>query len=1635
MADEAPQGTPDSQDKERERQTAVAPLNTIGVEDIGAAKAKIDAWLRWLTKDYVTLDTLLTVAGSIPIISNIMALVDAVWDIIDMITKKLYRDVLQWVSLAINLLGVIPFPPATGAARMSLRPMLHLLKQEMAKTAKNALPTIGEAVMNVLITHLNDTIAGTLEKFAEEAQGYLSGFLQDCAKKVDEMAEGLIGALKIALGEKPLFSASTGVEKNGYDPETQSTWSRVWGAVADASQSTANYVVAKSSQYGLPEIARTKINETIGSLTELKGLAKEKIVMLADEGLQYGIAWMIVILRNALSKRKAKLAANVSAHKGAEATKPNPGGEHVALGKNAPATGDAKDCKNCPATAKVGSAISLAMGCENFTHTDFVVTAPLPITWSRTYRSNLGAFDQGNLGARWLTPYSTRVDITTAAKGKRQGKKSFIYHGADGRSHAYPVLAIGQSHRDPIEEVTLTRLSDHLLTLDFGKPMPAGAPSDWRETYELVETVAGKVKTQGKQHFRLVALTAGDGSGIGLRYDHVIAATGEQVLSDIISKQGDVALAHVGTRPHAGSGLIESLWEIRDGQLARQLAAYAYDEEGDLVSAQDENGASWQYSYTHHLVTRYTDRTGRGMNLQYDGTSADARAVREWSDDGSFALKLEWDKNIRLTYVTDALGQETWYYYDILGYTYRIIHPDKLEEWFYRDNDKNIIRHIHTDGGVDSFVYDAHGNLQSHMRGDGGCTHFEHDAHHRVTGILDAEGGVWKRDYDDQGRLVEEIDPLGHKTAYAYDQAGRPVRVTDAKGGVKTLTYTSAGELASHTDCSGKITQWAYDPRGRLVKVTDALGQTTRYRYTDLADLTRAVTPTDANSPGRLEEIVHPDGTSEHLVHDAEGRLLAHTDALGRRTRYDYTRAGLVAERTDAAGRTLKYGWDLLGRLSELRNENCSHYNFRYDPVGRLLEETGFDRKTTQYRYEKTTGVLAEIIEAGHHTEFEFDSLGRLRERRAGGQTERFVYDRNGRLVEATNGEAKLQWFYDRAGNVVREHQHYLAMGRTAVWQHGYDELNQRVATIRPDGHITQWLTYGSGHVHGLLIDGHDVLGFERDDLHREIARDQGNGLIQSQRYDPAGRLLEQQIAQTRPGAIEAIGIRRSYAYDKAGQLVAIGDSRRGSLSYRYDPVGRLLEANSRLGRETFAFDPAGNIGNPSDERSDMQASGRITNRVAVRLDGDGRSMAGRLMDNLLKDYAGIHYKWDESGNLLERARNGEKTTFTWDGYNRMRSATTYGRTTLFSYDALGRRITKRSGEEVIVFGWDGDTLAFESTQSTEGQQESAWRGDSIHYIHEFGSFVPLVQIRQARAVELSETTDVKELMAANGGRYDLERDPLWNGQQLRTPESFAREEIAFYQCDHLGTPQELTDHEGRVAWSASYKAWGEARQAISEAGRKAGFRNPIRFQGQYWDEETGLHYNRYRYYDPQAGRFVSSDPIALLGGNNLHAYAINPVQWTDAVGLASQWQANWEEKYGPLPSGYQVHHVIPKSASSVAAAKKLCPNFDVHNVDNLIALPKDSSVAQINRAGFGKTTHYGYHAGYSAAAEVAMAGAARFKGGGVSGCTKLKVVQTALKTQLSNGGLTMYGNQHPNGVPGVTTDWKNSIKDNIRAQ
>jgi RHS repeat-associated protein len=332
----------------------------------------------------------------------------------------------------------------------------------------------------------------------------------------------------------------------------------------------------------------------------------------------------------------------------------------------------------------------------------------------------------------------------------------------------------------------------------------------------------------------------------------------------------------------------------------------------------------------------------------------------------------------------------------------------------------------------------------------------------------------------------------------------------------------------------------------------------------------------------------------------------------------------------------------------------------------------------------------------------------------------------------------------------------------------------------------------------------------------------------------------------------------------------------------RYDPVGRFIESVSPLGEEKFAFDPASNLLDRKEIRRDE--------RSGLALETE-KTLTSKLLDNLLKDYAGAHYRYDERGNLIEKLKNGERTRYQRNASNQLTSVETADTLIRFRYDPLGRRIAKHS--EAIVprsmndgsqyhrleterisrernlgatfYGWDGDVLAWETAS-----------GSSTHYFYEPESFIPLAQGTQAHAIKLHETPNW------TSRDYRVEEDPLWT----RTLEPTPFDHFGFYHCDHLGTPQEITDEEGNIAWSAQYKAWGEAREIINKTTAKAGFRNPLRFQGQYFDHETGLHYNRFRYYDPEIGRFISKDPIKYAGGLNLHVYVPNPVQWVDPLGL-----------------------------------------------------------------------------------------------------------------------------------------------------
>ncbi|WP_254211131.1 RHS repeat-associated core domain-containing protein [Burkholderia multivorans] len=1418
---------------------AIVPLNQVHIADLEAGASQFDNWLRTASGGYVTLERIKEVSAAMPVLGSIIAAIDVCGDISKLIAnrnipprseaERLDR-ILDWANLAINLIGVLPIPPGTTAARMSLRPTLGLVRQAVKTGAKD----LATASVAVIAGHFTATLMGELKPFVEEAKARLTELLKDAGseaeKRLNQLADGLdaLASGRLADPNENLAAArskTSRVSASSLIQDPTQTLGDLFGAVWEVykagAKAEANFVLSLT-----PDEARSAIRRLAADIRASIPDVKKRIESLSSDEVG-SVMYMLNILIRAIQVYEAKkhhLAATVDSNKRNRAQRKEGGEQVTNIGKEAKVQkpGPGCLCGIGQPPARVGGSIGLGLGDESFTHTDFVLPGLVPVEWARTYRSNFDAHDDhGPLGPRWTTPYHVAFE----AKGD-----GFVYHDASGRSLTYPALKPGQPHRDSIEYCTITRESDDRIRLVRGETLT--------ETYERHGTrfVLGKIEDRS-------------GNTVALEW-------AEGLLTRIEMANAIAAITHDNVGRIMRVELVDSA-----GAAIRTLARYRYDEAGDLVEVDDENSASWRYAYSHHLVTRYSDRTGRGMNLEWDGTHLEAKAIHEWADDGSFDTRLTWHDDLRLTFVTDALGNTTQQYYDIDGYVYRTVYPDRTEEWFMRNADKNLTRHVFPDGTEESFTWDDAGQMTSHTQRDGRIAYYVYDRHHNLTGLQDPEGHRWERYYDSKGRVTEALDSLGRVTKYEYDRAGLPVAITDPKGGTTKIAWRPDGQIASYTDCSGKTATWKYDERGRLVQHQNAVGEMTRYGY----------------EGGHLAWATRPAGLRDTFVRDAEGRLLEHVDALNRSTRYTYTAAGLLAKRINARGDSLEYGWNRLGQIVVLRNENGREYRFGYDTVGRLDRESDFDGRETRYYRAAGSGLVTNRLYGGVMQAFEYDAMGRL-EARCGwpaqftdrgqvfldpqGETaveaEFFQYDGLGRLLQAVNNHSRVQCFYDPVGNLAREHVHMQVEGRAYefVWRHDYDEVGARIATTRPDGHRLAWLTYGSGHVHGVMLDGATIANFERDDAHRETQRELGNSLTQTTHYDEAGRLARQLLQGTGGKVME-----RRYEYDAAGQLTQIADLRRGEIQYAYDPIGRLTRAHSSLGVETFSFDPASNI---------VEAKERDEHGIGVL----GGARSAPLLDNLLKDYAGTHFDYDDSGNLKQRTRNGERTDFEWSSLGRMVSARDRHMQATYTYDALGRRIAKLTEPQVpylagagsgwrdaerrrlkqergyglTLYGWDGDTLAY----------ETAWeRRETTHYVYEPNSFTPLAQAKGATMLD-EGAAEVAQLAA-----------------------------IAYYHCDQIGTPQELTDEAGEVAWSARYKAWGEAKEVISEAARKAGIRNPLRFQGQYFDHETGLHYSRYRYYDPRTGRFVSKDPIGLQGGLNVYQYAPNPVEWVDPFGLA----------------------------------------------------------------------------------------------------------------------------------------------------
>ena len=1364
-------------------------------------------------------------------VANSFALTGSVLDLILYALNPKQGDlgVQQVAMLSANLIGLIFAPPSEAHVRMALRPMFGLMAECLYREGGQ----IREGDIKRMSLHLNARIAGDLGKFLLETKGKLGGLLASGSTLGAQILTTLAlpkPNISMVLTASTIAAGGGGASADKRDPKEQFT---NWASPLASLLSTPSLADLRPK---FPTISGVKLQaKATLALTSITGAMQNQA-----GGQKYTLMWLIDETLKVIDALGEKVSASVPISQTGELERHVKGDilEFVSMQADAlsdpPCATLAKDSQ--PNDSATGHSISYAIGAERVKHTDFYLPK-LGFGFSRQYNSQMNEFDESCIGARWMMPFSNRIEAT---------EYGYLFIDSNGRKHRLPASITEQAYDVPFEDFIVAPLENGDIALNFG--------SDWsfyfhnfnstqpmHGTYHLIQQHNSKSNEQVDLDYLVV-----NGQAYLKQIDFKLK-TAEQSLKFAYNEQIKIIAVFVDEQVEA-------------------LARYQYDKQGNLIKATDENGHYRDYQYNNaHQLTRYSDRTGRGQNIRYESTDAKAKAIEEWSDDGSFHTKLKWHPQLRQVAVYDAYDNPIYYYFDLEGFTYRTRLADGRESWYSRDQHKRITRQIDFEGRETQQEYNEDGQLSKIVQPNGGVIRFAYDEQGNLIETKDPEGNIWKREYDADGNISKEINPLGHTTQYKYNAEGQMTDVIDAKGGKKSIQYNELGQMTSYTDCSGKESAWEYDEEGQLKQQQDATAQAVQYIYSDTGI-----------DKGQLKTIIYPDGLKEHFEHDQEGRLLKHIDSAGKATRYSYNQTGLLTQRIDANKDQIAYQWDKQGRIQKLINQNHAEYLFDYNSMGQLIREQAFDGEERHYSYAEN-GRLFQIRMPSVITQFAYYEDGKIAEKRythietRQTQIETFDYNLNGQLSRTVNENSQIDFYRNEIGQLVREHQHYRIADlkpMTAVIRYDYDELGNLIKTIRPDGHEVAHLSYGSGHVYGIALNQKDMIGFKRDDLHRETERYLANGLIQQNQYNDVGLLISQQIQaeqETIPAidqsqsAIQPYQAHRHYHYDKNYLLSQVDDSRLGQLNYQYDPIGRLIKTQSPQHTESFSFDPAGNLIDP----------------IATQ--------ASQIKNNLVTEYQGKRYRYDAQGNVIETQQGTKTLKLTWDNLNRLIQSDKDGQITSYGYDVFGRRLYKKSqdrkGKDILtLFGWDGDLMVWESRKY---ETDDSTQDYTKHYIYEPNSFVPALQAGYHQFINLIETPDYSQFKTM---LYSIHRDPVWSTETRKNRAELER--VVFIHCDQVGTPQSLSNELGGCVWSIRQSTWGKAEEISAKHKDNPFEQTEIRFQGQYYDEETGLHYNRYRYYEPHSARYISKDPIGLNGGLNNSSYVSDPNQWVDPLGL-----------------------------------------------------------------------------------------------------------------------------------------------------
>ncbi len=1051
---------------------------------------------------------------------------------------------------------------------------------------------------------------------------------------------------------------------------------------------------------------------------------------------------------------------------------------------------------------------------------------------------------------------------------------------------------------------------------------------DKTSTAATVSDKAGREVTYTLSDGLITEVT--DVLGYATRFEYT-AKGGRDLLTKVIDPEG-----HTTRIGYTSQGLVKS---VLDDNEDGYYFEFDYDNTEKLAYAmvQSTDGTVRETWYEVAIidwieVDASSDETVR-IVYWYPPTRDLESRTRKVTVNGETDLEVDLqDDTGRTLVITDAAGNETRKEYNEWDQLTRVVYPDGTSETrAYDSTIHKLVQKTDENGVVTTYEYDDNANRVKKTEAAGTSEERITTYAYEGTDLVQITRGdhVTSMDYDTDGNRIAVTDPEGNTTAFTHDIMGNVLTRTDGEGNTFTYAYDAGGNLLTATDPVGNTTAYTYDKKGRKTKQIAPDGLVTEFEYDARDHLVKRILIPDPADPsqnieyrydytfdGNLIEQTDPEGNETVYDYDEKDRLVSTTDPAGNeivmaygsgstcsscqsagdkpsriiypafeRT-FTYASRGRKITETDigAETRSAEFAYDPAGNLVARTDRNGRTTYYDYDVLGRLVRVTDPAGGVTAYTYDQYDNLTALTDAEDSTTQFEYDGNNRLtRETRPMGETFLYTYDAAGNLAAKTDAEDQTtQYFYDAAGRLIRTEY--------------YDEGGSLVKTVT--------FTYDTaGRLTG-YDDGTTSAVYTYDLLGRKTS--------ETVDFGPFSKTIT--YTYTKTGRKETFtspaGITYGYLYDAAGQLSAVQIPDRGYITvnsytwnrpdevtlpnggtkaYTYDPFMRMetltatASGGSTIMEYAYTRDAEDNITRRTTEHGDYTYAYDDLYRLT---DADNPDIPE------LTDEA---YTYDSVGNRLTSA----DTTTTWS-YNQNNELEAYNNTTC-TYDANGNMIKKSVDSTVTTYVYNTEDRL---TQVWDGEPDTGSLTASYYY-DPFGrrlwkdvngTRTYFMYADEGLVAEINNTGTITRSYGWQPGST-WGTDPLFMAEDT---DSDGNVDYYFYHNDHLGTPHKMTSVSGAVVWSAKYQAFGRAK-----VDPESTITNNLRFPGQYYDEETGLHYNWWRYYEPGTGRYLRADPIGIDGGINLYSYtANNPLHLIDPRGLVcGSWWNDW--LVSDKPNGY----------------------------------------------------------------------------------------------------------------------------------